>query len=78
MVLLWKAENGAALAAAGVCARQHEFRRQRERYEELYSQGIQVTLASFAISFAYASTNANISANAKRGSPCTVLALLIQ
>ena len=78
MVLLWKAENGAALAAAGVCARQHELRRQRGRYEELYSHGIQVTIALFAISFAYASTNANISANAKRDSPCTVLALLIQ
>ena len=29
VVLLWKADNGAALAAAGECARQHELRRQR-------------------------------------------------
>ena len=29
MVLLWKAENGAALAAAGECAREHELRRQQ-------------------------------------------------
>ena len=29
VVLLWKAENGAALAAAGKCAREHELRRQR-------------------------------------------------